>query len=528
MQCPSCKSKWNLDPSVSQQKINKCPFCGASLKTKKKPDTSTIEGVLRSIVLEYGEKIYENSNAQRFKALLYDLAVRFPKERKGLNIAIDNQIPARLLKKNGSNNDEKTHEVTESTYILVDTIGFQPEIAQGIVNILAAGLGWKIKTRSSSAGKSIQKKQSTQTGKGVRKQQSSQTGKSVRKRQSASNSSGKNHKAISSSSSATSPVSSKKQSSPSPSSKKSSQRNKKQQSSKRIRGQYAIICFLLLFSIGVYFIGKKKNVSESDQKTTFSIDSVENSTMIFVEGGTFQMGSTSGDSDEKPVHSVTVLSFYMCDHEVTQKEYCDVMGTNPSYYSGDNRPVENMSWYNAIEYCNRRSMKEGLTPCYTIDKSNMDSNNTNSSDDLKWTVKCNFSANGYRLPTEAEWEYAAKGGKKSEGYTYSGSNSIGNVAWYDGNISGNRTHDVKTKPPNELELYDMSGNVYEWCWDWMGAYSSSSQTNPTGASSGSLRVLRGGCCSDYASFCRVANRFHYTPSGSYYNLGFRVVRSSSK
>ena len=233
----------------------------------------------------------------------------------------------------------------------------------------------------------------------------------------------------------------------------------------------------------------------------------------YVEGGTFQMGSTSGDSDEKPVHTVRVSSFYMCDHEVTQKEYRDVMGTNPSKFSGDNLPVERVSWYNAVEYCNKLSIKEGLTPYYTIN------------DDY---TTCNFNANGYRLPTEAEWEYAARGGKKSNGYTYAGSNSVGNVAWYYDN-SGSQTHNVKTKAPNELGLYDMSGNVWEWCWDWYGNYSSGSQTNPSGSSSDWSRVLRGGSWGFNSSCCRVADRFSKKPSGTGSEfVGFRVVRNASK
>ncbi len=231
-----------------------------------------------------------------------------------------------------------------------------------------------------------------------------------------------------------------------------------------------------------------------------------------VEGGTFQMGSTDERHDENPVHTVRVSSFYMCDHEVTQKEYRDVMGTNPSKFSGDNLPVERVSWYNAVEYCNKLSIKEGLTPCYTINGS---------------STTCNFNANGYRLPTESEWEYAARGGKKSNGYTYAGSNSVGNVAWYDDN-SGSQTHNVKTKAPNELGLYDMSGNVWEWCWDWYGNYSSGSQTNPSGSSSGSYRVERGGSWYSYPSNGRVAFRYYDSPSRKYNNLGFRVVRSASK
>ncbi|MBR6193269.1 MAG: SUMF1/EgtB/PvdO family nonheme iron enzyme [Treponema sp.] len=236
---------------------------------------------------------------------------------------------------------------------------------------------------------------------------------------------------------------------------------------------------------------------------------------VFVEGGTFTMGSYDGESDEKPVHSVTVSSIYMCDHEVTQEEYAKIMGGNPSYFKGNNRPVEQVTWYAAVEYCNRRSLAEGLTPCYRGGGGN---------------YTCDFSANGYRLPTEAEWEYAAGGGNKSFLKTiYAGSNDISSVAWYDGN-SGSQTHDVKTKSPNELGLYDMSGNVWEWCWDWYGSYSSGSQTNPNGASSGSYRVLRGGSWNNIASNCRVAFRSYCAPSLSASGslLGFRVVRSSSK
>ena len=171
--------------------------------------------------------------------------------------------------------------------------------------------------------------------------------------------------------------------------------------------------------------------------------------MIYVEGGTFQMGSTNGGSSEQPIHTVTVSSFLIGKYEVTQKEWQEVMGYNPSYSEGDNRPVEKVSWYDAVEFCNKLSEKEGLTPAYTING---------------FDVSCNWSANGYRLPTEAEWEYAAKGGKKSKNYKYSGSDNIDDVAWYDANSDG-RSHDVGTKAPNELGIYDMSGNVWEMCWD---------------------------------------------------------------
>ena len=230
---------------------------------------------------------------------------------------------------------------------------------------------------------------------------------------------------------------------------------------------------------------------------------------VFVPPGTFSMGGTMYDR-EKPVHQVTISKgFYMSDHEVTQKEWTEVMGTNPSYFKGDNLPVENVNWYEALEYCNKRSIKEGLTPVYS-----------GSGDYITRDSK----ANGYRLPTEAEWEWAAKGGGKDfMVYEYSGSNSVDAVAWYSGN-SGSMTHPVKTKMANSLGLYDMSGNVWEWCWDWYGGYSSGAQTDPAGASSGTYRVFRGGSWYFVAEYVRVAYRNGDTPSYRNSSLGFRLVR----
>ncbi|MCF7858227.1 MAG: SUMF1/EgtB/PvdO family nonheme iron enzyme [Candidatus Cloacimonetes bacterium] len=230
--------------------------------------------------------------------------------------------------------------------------------------------------------------------------------------------------------------------------------------------------------------------------------------MIFVNGGTFQMGSNE-ENDEKPIHSVTVSDFYIGKYEVTQKEWKAVMGSNPSNWKGDNLPVETVSWYDAVEFCNKKSEKEGLQKCYSGSGKN---------------ITCDFSKNGYRLPTEVEWEYAARGGNKSKGYKYSGSNNIGDVAWYNSN-SGSKTHQVGTKQANELGIYDMSGNVWEWCWDWYGNYSSNSQTNPKGADSGSYRILRGGSWTGSGSGCRVANRVHSGPGDGYSYRGFRFLRT---
>ncbi len=231
---------------------------------------------------------------------------------------------------------------------------------------------------------------------------------------------------------------------------------------------------------------------------------------VFVEGGTFQMGRTDSgaDSDESPVHEVTVASFYMKATEVTQGEWKAVMGNNPSYFSGDDLPVANVSWYDAVEYCNALSKKEGRTPVYQISVE---------------SVMANWAADGYRLPTEAEWEYASRGGSKSRGYRYAGSNNVDNVGWYRDN-SGARTHPVGWKRANELGLYDMIGNVWEWCWDWYGDYSSGSQTDPRGPASGSSRVLRGGSWGNYARILRLTRRVSNSPVLSGDDLGFRPVR----
>ena len=211
--------------------------------------------------------------------------------------------------------------------------------------------------------------------------------------------------------------------------------------------------------------------------------------MIRVAGGTFQMGSDDGDSDEKPVHSVTLSSYSIGETEVTQALWTAVMGNNPSDFKGNNLPVEMVSW----------------NDCQTFIRKLND-----------------LTGENFRLPTEAEWEFAARGGNRSRGYKYAGSDNPAEVAWYFGN-SGRRTHAVKTKSPNELGLYDMSGNVYEWCSDWKGSYSSSSATNPKGPSSGSNRVNRGGSWINDAEFCRVANHNDFTPSYSSDFLGLRLV-----
>jgi formylglycine-generating enzyme len=248
---------------------------------------------------------------------------------------------------------------------------------------------------------------------------------------------------------------------------------------------------------------------------------------VLVKGGTFI--NTKSNLYRK---NITIHDFYIGKYEVTQKEWIKIMGNNPSKFKGDNLPVETVSWYDCIEYCNKRSLKEGLKPHYNIDKANIDKNNTDSIDDIKWTVTTNSQANGYRLPTEAEWEYAAGGGQLSKSYKYSGSDNIDEVAWFwqnsgDKNLTGTWSWTVleqnhcKIKPvggkkPNELGLYDMSGNVREWCAE---RFESSETDKPQG------RVWRGGGWMGGDFCCESPFRSNLQANGKGPDQGFRVCRN---
>ena len=234
---------------------------------------------------------------------------------------------------------------------------------------------------------------------------------------------------------------------------------------------------------------------------------------VRINGGTFTMGSPANEAGRQSneiQRQVTVSSFHMGIYPVTQREYREVMGTNQSHFRGDNLPVENVSWFDAVEYCNRRSQREGLTSAYTISGSG---NNR--------TVTWNRNANGYRLPTEAEWEYACRAGTTT---AYNTGVSI-NTNQANFNNTLGRTTPVGNYPANRWGLYDMHGNVSEWCWDWFGMYASGVQTNPTGAVSGSFRVLRGGSWRIGGSILRSAYRVNYgLPGGRDDVVGLRLVR----
>jgi len=262
-----------------------------------------------------------------------------------------------------------------------------------------------------------------------------------------------------------------------------------------------------------------------------SIEVPEN--FVRIKGGTFEMGSPDTEawrSDDETQHTVTVGDFYMSIYELTQAEYREITGENPSNFSGDELPVENISWLDAVRYCNARSKKENLTPAYTIDGQ---------------SVIWDRSANGYRMPTEAEWEYACRAG------TTTPFNTENSISAEEANYYGHYPYEIEdnyfsqgnltTKPgkyrqatvavnsfsPNKWGLYNMHGNVGEWVWDYYGAYSAKSQTDPSGAESGTLRVYRGGGWNDFAKNIRSAYRATLEQSKSSFNIGIRLVRNAS-
>ena len=289
---------------------------------------------------------------------------------------------------------------------------------------------------------------------------------------------------------------------------------------------------------------------------------------VTVEGSTVAGGDKFKDANSNAGvfvagRSVAISTFWICDHEVTQAEYQAVMGTNPSNFNGlsgkeaaagetqENRPVEKVSWYDAITYCNKKSLAEGLTPCYTVSGVDFSGSVTIPTEsDSTWNaVTCDFTKNGYRLPTEVEWEYAARGGKAgceaANPTDYAGTDSeaeLGKYAWYDSN-SNSKTHEVKTEKQagvnsaNSLGLYDMSGNVWEWCWDRNSSSATINDdaykvggvvTNPAGAKSGSSRVYRGGSWNLDANYCSVAIRNGNSPNVRISSfVGFRVVRTAN-
>ena len=266
---------------------------------------------------------------------------------------------------------------------------------------------------------------------------------------------------------------------------------------------------ILQGGIGGYIWYIMENEEEKEEKGSMVEDEGGGENMVLVEGGEFMMGSNNGSDNEKPVHKVYLNSFYISKYEITQKEWVEIMGSNPSCYWGYDYPVENVNWYDVQKYIKKLNKKTGKK---------------------------------YRLPTEAEWEFAAKGGNLNQGYIYAGSNYLNAVAWYKNNhidldivarnksiynnyINTNKTNTVGTKEPNELGLYDMSGNVWEWCQDWYSEdyYNNSPSNDPKGPEKGEYRVMRGGAWSEIDKHCRSTYRGYGNPYGNISKVGFRLA-----
>jgi sulfatase modifying factor 1 len=303
------------------------------------------------------------------------------------------------------------------------------------------------------------------------------------------------------------------------------------------------------FSQAKMFINKNNGTTDSLLLSDFKSISYKSGSstpaartdLVQVDGGTFQMGSNEPTDNAFPPHSVTLSAYYIDKTEITYEQwayvrswglthgYTDLQaGKNGSTGTGTNHPATYVSWYDVVKWCNARSEMNGLTPVYYTRSTNT-INEVYRTGELALDYKnaVEWNTNGYRLPTEAEWEFAARGGTKSLGYIYSGSHTVGLVAWYPFNASF-ITHPVSTKGANELGLYDMSGNVWEWCWDWHDNYSALAQTDPKGpASAQTYRVLRGGSFSDGYGVdggSRVGYRNSMEPNFQMERNGFRCVR----
>ncbi|MCD6307605.1 MAG: formylglycine-generating enzyme family protein [Candidatus Latescibacteria bacterium] len=232
--------------------------------------------------------------------------------------------------------------------------------------------------------------------------------------------------------------------------------------------------------------------------------------LVPIPGGDFIMGGGNGEEDERPARRVTLDAFEMSSTEITQDQYEKVTGENPSHFTGrGDLPVEKVTWFDAVSFCNALSVKAGLDPCYDVESGS-----------------CDFSKNGFRLPTEAEWEYSCRAGSTTGYYTGSTEQDLAMAGWYGYDVgnSDSRTHPVAEKKPNAWGLYDMHGNVLEWTNDWYGDYDPGATTNPTGNDRGFYKALRGGSWFSEASYCRSAFRINDRPDRSAYFTGFRIVR----
>ena len=280
------------------------------------------------------------------------------------------------------------------------------------------------------------------------------------------------------------------------------------------KGLGMVIAALYLLLVSVFVPGCRR---EEDSAVAAQVVTTKTGIeMIAIPGGFFEMGSSKGAADESPVHKVWVGPFLIDRYEVVQEQYVKLVGANPSSFKDPGRPVDTVTWTDAALYCNLRSLAEGLEPCY---------------DEESGTWHCNFKANGYRLPTEAEWEYACRGGTEREYYFGSDPRALKKYAWYAGN-SSKKTHPVGQKKPNQWGLYDMYGNVAEWCNDVYGEnyYKTSPSNDPRGPEEGEIKVLRGGGWQDridsIRSSWRASENFCFVDACVMDSMGFRCARNA--
>ena len=282
---------------------------------------------------------------------------------------------------------------------------------------------------------------------------------------------------------------------------------------------FGLLAFVTVLALG---IAGCSNSSDGSFAKDFESSSVVGMQMVSIPKGSFTMGSGSGESgrfENETTRKVTLSAFALGKFEVTQAQYEHVMGYNPSFFRDANLPVETITWYDAIEFCNKLSVLEGLTAVYSVNGRTPSTGHPINGA----TVAASWGANGYRLPTEAEWEYACRGGASSA--FHSGWSIDDNTGWYLGN-SGLRTHSVGSKSANKYGLRDMHGNVWEWCWDWYSLYGTDGETDPKGPAVGAHRVSRGGGWSWAERYLRSAYRGISTPDDPHKGLGFRVARSA--
>ena len=258
--------------------------------------------------------------------------------------------------------------------------------------------------------------------------------------------------------------------------------------------------------IALPLFGAACNDDDDENGGSASVD------MELIPAGSFTMGDARGiyEQNERPARTVSLDAFYMSRTEITQQQYEDVMGANPSSSKAAKQPVEKVTWHDALRFCNALSEREGLQPVYT---------------DIEGNLTADFKANGFRLPTEAEWEYACRAGTSTTYYTGETVADLSRCAWFTGNADG-RPHDVGQLEANDFGLHDMHGNVFEWCWDWFGRYTDNKVDNPLGRANGNRRIIRGGSWAGDADKCMTSYRASINPAIAYYFWGIRLCRSN--